>query len=143
MEEIKLYEKTICLSPNNYEENCFQINFLDALSSLLHYIGENVFELSTKEDILKNIDLIKKLVDIVVLEENFLVIERKDNDLYYIILMGLKYRIEREIYSLKRDKFSINKILAYLLFFLLIHKFIIFFYLVFVILLKIFNEIIF
>ena len=99
MEEIKLYEKTICLSPNNYEENCFQINFLDALSSLLHYIGENVFELSTKEDILMNIDLIKKLVDIAVLEENFLVIERKDNDLYYKILMGLKYRIEREIYS--------------------------------------------
>ena len=99
MEEIKLYKKTICLSPNNYEESCFQINFLDALSSLLHNIGENVFEYSTKEDILKDIDLIKKLVDIVNVEENFLVLERKDNDLYFKILEGFKYRIEREIYS--------------------------------------------
>ena len=99
MEQNKLYEKTICLSPNNYEQNCFQINFLDALSSLLHNIGENIFEYSTKEDILKDIDLIKKLIDIANVEENFLVLETKDNDLYFKILEGFKYRIEKEIYS--------------------------------------------
>ena len=99
MEQIKLCEKTICLSPNNYEQNCFQINFFDALSSLLHNIGENIFEYSTKEDILKDIDLIKKLIDIANVEEKFIVLGRKDNDLYFKILEGFKYRIEKEIYS--------------------------------------------
>ena len=97
MEEKHLCNKIICLEFDVLIEKSLQINFLDALSSLYHNIGENVYYTHLKEDIEAEIEYVNELISMINNNETDYIQITKDNTLYYRILDGLKYKIEKEI----------------------------------------------
>jgi len=97
MEEKHLCNKIICLEFDDLIEKSLQINFLDALSSLYHNIGENVYYTHLKEDIEAEIEYVNELISMINNNETDYIQITKDNTLYYRILDGLKYKIEKEI----------------------------------------------
>lgn len=97
MEEMILDNKTVILFQSPFNELCFQINFLDALSSLLFYINENSFIKCTKEQVYNDLNLIHSLINLANEEDNYISLSKyveTERELYDKILEGLSYKIK-------------------------------------------------